>query len=114
MHALDLPGHGLTGASLDVANAPPSDWDFVGEHIRGVAETLREEARRDVAEQMLLSGRLGAGDSLEPLLIGVCTLVRLPLNSYTVLTSKTFASGGPLAGRDGSPTGGAAVSRRSL
>jgi alpha-beta hydrolase superfamily lysophospholipase len=68
--ALDLPGHGLTGYPLDVASTPPS-WDFVGEQIRERAEQLREDARRDVAEQMVLSGRLGAEDSLEPVLIGV-------------------------------------------
>ncbi len=59
VHALDLPGHGLTGQPLDVgasvasASAAPSNWDFVGESIRRSAEQLREDTR------------------CEPLLIGV-------------------------------------------
>ena len=59
MHALDLPGHGLTGEPLDVlgsaasVSAGPLNWDFVGESIRRSAAKLREDAR------------------CEPLLIGV-------------------------------------------
>ena len=68
--ALDLPGHGLTGTVLDVATSPPS-WDFVGVHIREQAEMMKEEAREEVATQMVLSGRLGSNDTLEPLVIGV-------------------------------------------
>ncbi len=72
VHALDLPGHGLTGEPLDVAgSAAPLSWDFVGDSIRRSVGKLREDARREVAGQMVPSGRLGAEDTFEPLVIGV-------------------------------------------
>ena len=66
---IDLPGHGLTGDPIPEGELP--SWDAVGACIRREVEALREAARQELAAQMVLSGRLGAEDTLEPVVLGV-------------------------------------------